>query len=67
MGTRIKLHGTERGEISITKVEEPYGEGSEPVASIGISLSGDIDKLQWKIHVPFNNLDEVITALQELR
>jgi hypothetical protein len=62
----IPLSGTKKGTISISKIVEPYGKDSAPVASIGISLSGDSDNPEWKSHIPMDNLDAVIAALQEL-
>lgn len=67
MSKTIQLSGTKKGVISVTKLEEPYGEGSDTVASIGISLSGKADAPEWKVHIPLDNLDEVIAALQDLK
>ena len=67
MSKTIALSGTKNGVISVTKINEPYGEGSGTVASIGISLSGDANNPEWKVHIPLDNLDEVIAALQELK
>lgn len=64
---KIALNGTKNGVISVTKLDKPYGEESAPVASIGISLSGNADEPEWKVHIPLDNLDEVIKALQELK
>jgi len=66
MSQTIALSGTKKGVISVTKIEEPYGEGSGPVASIGISLAGNADSPEWKVHLPMDNLDEVIKALQTI-
>lgn len=65
--TTIPLHSTKKGTISITKLEKPYGEDSTPVASVGISLTGNSDALDWKVHIPMDNLDEVIKALESLK
>jgi len=62
LGT-IALAGTKKGVISILNVTEPYGKGTEDVVSIGISLNGK--DVQWKSHIPYENLDEVIAILQE--
>ncbi|MEN4045201.1 MULTISPECIES: hypothetical protein [Sulfurimonas] len=67
MSKTIPLSGTKNGVISVTKLEEPYGEGSGTVASIGISLSGDAQNPEWKVHIPLDNLEEVIKALSELK
>jgi hypothetical protein len=64
--TTISLNSTKKGVISVTKIERPYGEDSAPVASIGISLTGDAESPEWKVHIPMDNLDEVIKALQAL-
>lgn len=66
MSKTIALKGTKKGVISIMKLEEPYGKGSGSVASIGISLSGNEGEPEWKVHIPLENLDEVIEALKEL-
>ena len=63
----IALNGTKKGVISVRKIDEPYGEGSNSVASIGISLAGNSDEPEWKVHIPFENLDDVIEALKELK
>ena len=65
--TSIPLEGTNKGVISISKITEPYGEGSNTVASIGISLAGKADAPEWKVHLPLGNLDAVIEALQKLK
>ncbi len=67
MSKVIPLSGTKNGVISVTKIDEPYGEGSGTVASIGISLSGDDKNPEWKVHIPLDNLEEVIKALSELK
>lgn len=66
MSKTIALKGTKKGIISIMKLEEPYGKESGIVASIGISLSGDESEPEWKVHIPLENIDEVIEALKEL-
>ncbi|MCK4737870.1 MAG: hypothetical protein KAT10_04850 [Sulfurimonas sp.] len=67
MSKTITLSGTKNGVISITKIDKPYGEDSGPVASVGISLAGDVSDPEWKVHIPLENLDEVIQALQDLK
>ena len=63
----IPLSSTKKGVISVTKIERPYGEDSAPVASVGISLSGNAESPEWKVHIPMDNLDDVIKALQALK
>jgi hypothetical protein len=67
MSKTIELSGTKKGVISVTKLVEPYGAGSATVASIGISLAGNSNEPEWKVHIPLENLDEVIQALKELK
>ncbi len=67
MSQTIALHGTKKGVISVTKIDEPYGAGSGSVASVGISLAGNADAPEWKVHLPMENLEEVIKALQALQ
>ena len=68
--TQIKtfsLADTNKGIISVANVTEPYGEGSGSVVSIGISLKGDSENPDWKSHIPYANIDELIEALQEAK
>ena len=73
MGTKmndiavIDLAGTENGKITVTTIEEPYGEGSAPVASIGIALQSNAEEPDWKVHIPKDNIDAVIEALQKAK
>jgi len=61
----IKLADTQKGLIKVSKIEKPYGENSNPVVSIAISLNGeDVD---WKAHIPYKNIDELIEALEEAK
>jgi hypothetical protein len=59
------LANTKEGVIRISHIDEPYGEGSKPVVSIGISLNGE--EVDWKAHIPYENIDDVISALQEAK
>ena len=53
-----------RGEsITITHVEKPHGEHSDPIVSIGTSYHGE--KNSSLIEIPYDNVDEVIMALVE--
>lgn len=63
----IPLNGTKKGLIAVSKVDSPYGEGSDSVVSIGISLSGNAKNPEWKVHLPIGNIDEVIAALQLIK
>ena len=61
------LSDTKKGVISVSHLEEPYGTGSFPVVSIGISLKGEEKEPDWKAHIPYENLDQLIEALQEAK
>lgn len=61
------LSGTENGKITVTTVAEPYGAGSASVASIGIALQGNAGEPDWKVHLPKENIDAVIAALQKAK
>lgn len=63
----FKLAGTKEGQISVSKIEEPYGPNSAPVVSIGISLKAESEEPDWKAHIPFDNLEELIEALKEAK
>jgi len=67
MSKVIPLANTENGVITVTKLEEPYGKGSKPVISIGISLNGDANNPDWKAHIPLENVEEVCQALKALK
>ena len=67
MSKTIPLNGTKNGVISVTKIEEPYGAGSGSVASVGISLVGNSNEPEWKVHIPLENIDAVIEALSALK
>jgi len=59
------LANTKEGIISVSHIDEPYGESSKPVVSLGISLNGS--EVDWKAHIPYENIDDVILALQEAK
>jgi len=61
------LANTKEGLITVSHINEPYGEGSKPVVSIGISLNGDNEKPDWKAHIPYENIDDVIAALKAVK
>ncbi|PLY08672.1 MAG: hypothetical protein ACNI28_05240 [Arcobacter sp.] len=61
----ISLSGTKKGKIFISNITEPYGAGTDDVVSIGISLNGET--VEWKSHIPYANLDEVIEVLQKAK
>lgn len=58
------LEGTKRGIISVSHLEAPYGKNSESVVSIGISLGGEEELPDWKVHIPYSQIDNLIQALE---
>ncbi|RXJ53786.1 hypothetical protein [Candidatus Marinarcus aquaticus] len=62
---KIPLSGTKKGVISISNVTEPYGAGTADVVSIGIALNGE--DVEWKSHIPYDNIDEVVKVLLEAK
>ncbi len=65
--TSVPLANTKEGIITVSHIEEPYGENSKPVVSIGISLDGDENNPTWKAHIPYENIDDIIAALKEAK
>jgi len=61
----IELADTKNGIISIANITDPYGKGTGDVTSIGISLVGD--EVSWKVHIPRENIDAVIAALEKAK
>ena len=50
--------------IVIKTINEPYGDCSAPVISVGCTLKGDIDNPTWKVHVPMTLARDVRWALK---
>ncbi|EDO9794315.1 hypothetical protein GO117_02275 [Campylobacter fetus] len=50
----------------VAHIDEPYGKDSKPIISIGVSLKGD-NEPDWKVHIPYENLDELIDVLNEIK
>jgi len=65
--SEISLSSSKDGKITVTTIEEPYGTGSESIASIGISLQANAEEPDWKVHIPKANIDAVIDALQKAK
>ncbi|MBX1886151.1 hypothetical protein [Campylobacter peloridis] len=61
----IELHGSKSGEISLCNLSNPYGIGSGDILSIGIALKKE-NGVDWKIHIPYENLKDLILALQDI-
>lgn len=63
----ISLASSKSGIITLSHVNEPYGAGSHSVVSIGISLKGDESNPEWRTHIPYENIDELIEGLKEAK
>lgn len=61
------LSGTKNGSVTVSHIEEPYGASSHSVVSIGISLGGNLEEPDWKAHVPYEDLGNLIDALLEAK
>jgi len=59
----LPLAGTKKGTITVSNVTEPYGKDTADIVSIGVSLNGT--DIQWKSHLPYENLDDIIALLQK--
>ena len=58
----LPLNDKKKGKITVSNVTEPYGKDTSDIVSIGISLNGQ--DIQWKSHIPYENLEDVIAILQ---
>jgi hypothetical protein len=61
------LHDTKNGKIEVAILEEPYGEDSPSVVSIGVFLDKENSHPDWKVHVPKENIDSLIAALEKAK
>ena len=58
----LRLAHTRDGEIRVKHIEKPYGEHSNPVMYVGVSYDGE--KIDSEVEIPYENLEEVLKALQ---
>lgn len=61
--TKIPYKNRKNSFITVKALKNPYGEGSDPVVSLGCTLKGDAENPTWKVHIPMDILEEVIEAL----
>ncbi len=59
----IELASAAEGKISISVVDEPYGADTESVISVGVFLNKDKPEPDWKVHIPAENVEEVLAAI----
>ncbi|MEZ4692952.1 MAG: hypothetical protein R2837_02855 [Aliarcobacter sp.] len=63
LGT-LSLAGTKKAKISLFQnVTEPYGKDTLDIVKYWYFLNGQ--DIQWKLHIPYENLEDVIAILQK--
>jgi hypothetical protein len=62
----FNLSTTESGKIVVSDLSNPYGEGSESVVSVAVDLENN-KEMDYKIHVPYKDIDNLISALQKAK
>lgn len=60
---KFKYRTRKNSYITVMKVDEPYGDGSESVLSVGCTLKGDFENPTWKVHIPMHLAREVASEL----
>lgn len=55
----FKYSNRPKAYITVKLLEEPYGESSEKVVSLGCTLKGDMQNPTWKVHVPLDLAESV--------
>lgn len=58
----LRLAHTREGEIRVKHIEKPNGEHSNPVVYIAVSYDGE--KVDSEVEIPYENLKELLKALQ---
>lgn len=55
----FKYSNRQKSYITVVLLDDPYGDGSEKVVSIGCTLKGDMQNPTWKVHVPLHLAESV--------
>lgn len=55
----FKYSNRPKAYITVKLLEEPYGEETEKVVSVGCTLKGDMQNPSWKVHVPLDLAESV--------
>jgi len=63
----LKLSGTDDGKIELAIINEPYGKNSESVVSIGVFLKSSNEEPDWKVHIPKDNISDIIKILEKAK
>ena len=63
----LKLSGTDNGKIEVAILNNPYGNNSKPVVSIGVFLKSSSEEPNWKVHIPKDNISDIIKILEKAK
>lgn len=55
----FKYSNRPKAYITVKLIEEPYGEETEKIVSVGCTLKGDMQNPTWKVHVPLDLAESV--------
>lgn len=55
----FKYSNRPKSYITVKMLDEPYGDTTEKVVSIGCTLKGDMQNPTWKVHVPLDLAESV--------
>jgi len=50
--------------IVVKRIDNPYGEGTESVISLGCTLKDELENPTWKVHIPVDLIEDVVSALK---
>jgi hypothetical protein len=62
----FKYTNRPKSYITVTTIDDPYGDGTGAVVSIGCTLKGDTQNPTWKVHVPLDLADGVAQEISRL-
>lgn len=62
----FKYSNRPKSYITVTQIDDPYGDSTGPVVSIGCTLKGDTQNPTWKVHVPIDLAEGVAQEMMRL-
>jgi len=62
----FKYTNRPKSYITVTTIDDPYGDGTGAVVSIGCTLKGDTQNPTWKVHVPVDLAEGVAQEISRL-
>ena len=62
----FKYSNRPKSYITVTALDDPYGDASGRVISIGCTLKGDTQNPTWKVHVPIDLAESVAQEMMRL-